>query len=189
MFYGCSNIIEADLSKADLSEVKNMNDMFNYCINLKSVKLPKNIINVTDMKYMFNYCKSLEVFQVEDIDTKNVTNMSGMFQHCENIKIINLENFNTSKVVHMGCMFNNCYKLTTLLQRFTTEQVKFMSWMFYGCEQLEEIDISSFQFINIEDTSNFLEGCYKLKKIKIEDNYFNAFKNSFPELVEKFVRI
>ena len=187
MFYECSNIIEIDMKDTDLSEVEKMNDMFNYCINLKKVKLPDNIKKVTDMRYMFNYCKNLEKFEGEKFDTENVTNMSGMFQHCEKIKSIKLDNFDTRKVVQMGCMFNNCYELEKLTLKFNTNEVKFMPWLFYGCEKLKELDISSFNFRKNQDVSYIFEGCDELEKVIVSgEYYYQIFKNTYKNI--KFKR-
>ena len=187
MFYGCSNIMEIDLENTYLSDVKNMNDMFNYCLNLRRVKLPNNIQNVTDLRYMFNYCKNLKVIeQLSKISTKNVTNMAGMFQHCENIERINLEKFNTNNVVQLGCMFNNCYKLGKLEAKFNTEKVIFMPWMFYGCKTIKKIDISSFKIDNIKNMIDIFEGCNQLEKIIVNKNYLNIFKQNYPKYSDKF---
>ena len=56
MFYDCKNIIDIDLSNLDNSEITNMSDMFNNCINLKNTKFSKSEINnVNNQSYIFCY--------------------------------------------------------------------------------------------------------------------------------------
>ena len=141
MLYGCTQIIEADLSNFVFSEVTNMNDMFNYCINLKNIKFNHlDILNVNNMNYMFNYCKNLKKIDLSNFHTENVTHMGGMFQHCENLEEVNIENFDTKKVVQISCMFINCYNLEKILvsNKFVPSNVKFNNWVFYGCEKEEK---------------------------------------------------
>ena len=191
MFYDCNHLIYVDLSNFDFSNTTNMNDMFNYCINLKEIKFNRNNIEkVQNMSYMFNYCKNLEKIDLSNFNTKEVTNMGGMFQHCEKLKEINLENFDTNKVTQFSCMFNNCYDLTKIIfsDNFKTSKTIFMIWMFYGCERLEKLNLSSF-VINKTLSSNMHDmfvGCDNLKEIKVDVKHLNYFKLTNNQFKDKF---
>ena len=193
MFYGCSHLIDVDLSNFDFSIVTNMNDMFNYCINLTNIRFNRlGVEKVKNMSYMFNYCKNLEKIDLSNFNTKEVTDMGGMFQHCEKLKELNLEKFDTKKVKQFSCMFNNCYDLKKVFfsNDFDTSQAIFMIWMFYGCESLEEINLSSFK-IKTKTLSNnigdMFEGCDNLKKIEINGDYYNQFKFNNIKFKDKFI--
>ena len=193
MFYGCSHLSDIDLSNFDFSNTTNMNDMFNYCINLKDVQFNRlGGEKVNNLSYMFNYCKNLEKIDLSNFNTKEVTDMGGMFQHCEKLKEINLEKFDTKNVKQFSCMFNNCYDLTKInfSEHFDTTQALFMIWMFYGCESLEEINLSSFK-IKTKTLSNnigdMFEGCDNLKKIEINGDYYNQFKFNNIKFKDKFI--
>jgi len=205
MFYDCPNIIDVDLSNFNFKDVTYMNDMFNYCINLKNVKFSpssnsqnnnqntqnpnfknENIVNIS---YMFNYCKKLESINLSYFNTENVTNMSGMFQHCENLKKIDLSFFRTNNVIQLGCMFNDCYNLESidLPKNFCSNNLEFMPWMFYGCEKIQLIDLSSLNILKNIDMTNMFEGCDLLKNIKVKKDYIQYFKSKFKNLDNKFI--
>ena len=146
MFYNCPNLTDVNLSNFDISPVTKMNDMFNYCINLTNVKFPKNETKRLDnMAYMFNYCKHLKSINFENIDTENVTDMSGMFQNCEQLEELDLTNFCTPNVSSLNCMFNDCFNLKSIKfsHKFNTAKVLFMNYMFFGCEKMEVLDLTT----------------------------------------------
>ena len=189
MFYNCSNITEVDLSKFDASEVTKMNDMFSYCTNIKTIKFKKQEINnVTNMNYMFNYCKNLEAIDLSQFNTRNVTHMGAMFQNCEKLEKIDLSNFDTKNVIQFGCMFNDCYNLKEIIfsDKFTSSKAMFIPWMFYGCENLEKIDLTYFQIYHIQDRTKVFEGCDKLNKIKVKSDSIYEYMQLFPEFEKKF---
>ena len=191
MFCGCTNIYDIDLSNFDHSEITNMNDMFNNCINLKKIKFSNfEIKNVTDMSYMFNYCKNLKEIKFPKIDTSKVISMEGMFQSCENLEEINLEEFDAHHVTKLSSMFNDCYNLKQIKfsPKFITSKAKYMLWMFYGCENLEEIDLSSFSIShkNLKDMTNMFEGCEKLKKIFVREEDITKFRYNHRKIHELF---
>ena len=145
--------------------------------------------NIVNISYMFNYCKKLESINLSYFNTENVTNMSGMFQHCENLKKIDLSFFRTKNVSQLGCMFNNCYNLETIVlpKNFCSNNLEFMAWMFYGCEKIQLIDLSSLNILEKIDITNMFEGCDLLKNIKVKNDYIQYFKSNFKNLADKFI--
>ena len=114
MFYGCSSLININLSKFNSS-------------------------NVTNMGYMFYGCASLENIDLSNFNTNNVTDMSGIFGGCTSLKKIDLSNFNTKKVTDMRAMFQDCELLTSLnLSNFNIHNVKNLNGMFDGCTNLNK---------------------------------------------------
>ena len=78
-------------------------------------------------------------------------------------------------------MFECCVNLIKLdLSSFNTQNVKDMSWMFYGCENLIIIDLSLFNTQKVS-MPNMFDGCVSLVKIKRKN--FNEIK-SFSKLIE-----
>ena len=73
MFYGCSNLVDIDLSSFNTSKV-------------------------TDMTWLFKGCKSLKSINVSNFDTSKVTKMGGMFAGCNLLTNLNLTNFDTRDV-------------------------------------------------------------------------------------------
>ena len=42
-----------------------------------------------------------------------------------------------------------------------------MSYMFYGCSSLEELNLSNFNTINVTETNDIFSGCSSLKELNI----------------------
>ena len=191
MFYGCTNIIDIDLSNFDFQSTIKMNDMFNYCINLVNIRFPQlSIENVINTSYMFNYCKKLMKIDLSNMNTENVISMAGMFQHCESLKVLDLSNFDIKNNTQLSCMFNDCYELEEIIfsGKFNTKNVAFMPWMFYGCENLLSLDLTMFNFDEkiIRDMSQMFNGCDKLEEIKINEENKNIFFKTNSQIVDKF---
>ena len=97
-----------DISDWDVSNVRTMNCMFAYCIELKSVgDISKwNVSKVTNMYCMFLNCK----FFNQDLsgwDVSNVTNMAFMFYDCESFNQ-DISKWDVSNVTDAINMFEKC---------------------------------------------------------------------------------
>ena len=69
-------------------------------------------------------------------------------------------------------MFYGCSNLTNIdLSSFNTKNVTDMSWMFSGCSNLTNIDLSSFNTENVTNMFYMFDLCYNLKKISINRKY------------------
>ena len=98
-----------DISNWDVSNVEDMDYMFFYCINLKSVGDLSNwdVSNVKCMNYMFYDCPQLtSVGDLSKWDVSNVTGMSFMFSGCNKLKSVgDLSNWNFTKLKNTNYMF------------------------------------------------------------------------------------
>ena len=115
-FVFAENLISVDLSNFDTSKVTSMGQMFQGCINLKSVTFGDNFntSNVINMYNMFYDCNGLTSLDLSNFNTSNVTTMSFMFYYCTNLTLLDLSSFDTSNVTDMSSMFDNCRNLTSL---------------------------------------------------------------------------
>ena len=122
-----------DISGWDVSNVTNMNCMFAYCIELKSVgDISKwDVSSVTNMCSMFCDCYSLNQ-DLSDWDVSSVTNMARMFFDCESFNQ-NISNWNVSSVHDM-------------------------TGMFWGCKAFNQ-DLSNWNVSNVTDASNIFDDC------------------------------
>lgn len=156
MFSSCMHLIYIDISHLDSENNINMSYMFYYCQYLKEINLSSLITkNVRDMSYMFCGCYNLEKIDLSSFETKNVENMISMFMHCKKLNEIDLKNFNTKKVKSLRSMFKDCRYLQYVnLSSFQTENVNNMNFMFENCS-LGDLDLSSFNFQNV-DKSNMI---------------------------------
>ena len=72
------------------------------------------------------------------------------------------------KIKDCSYMFNGCTNLTNIdLSSFDTKYVTNMSHMFNGCSNLTNIDLSFFDTKNVTNMSHMFNGCSKLKNIDL----------------------
>ena len=65
-------------------------------------------------------------------------------------------------------MFYNCENLESIdLSSFNTSNVTNMSNMFYDCSKLENLDLSNFDTSNLTGYQYLLTGCYNLKTLDL----------------------
>ena len=169
LFYYYTNCTSIDLSKADTTNVTDMNSMFSECSALTKLDISSfNTSKVTNMEDMFYCCSSLSSIDLSSFDTSNVTNMSAMFYGCTSLTSVDLRHFDTSKVTKMSGMFLNCRKLTTIdVSSFDTSSVTNMGSMFYGCTGLTRLDLSRFNTAKVIYMYSMFNGCYSLTKIDL----------------------
>jgi len=114
MFYYCGYINSLDASNLDVSNVKNMNNMFCNCRSLLSLNgiSDWDISDVTDMTGMFGYCVLLETLNLSKWNVANVTNMNTMFTECSSLVSLDISNWDISNVKNTLSMFSGCKLLT-----------------------------------------------------------------------------
>ena len=125
-----------DISKWNVSNVKNMRCMFKDCENFNCDLSNWDVSNVTNMKGIFSWCVKFNC-DLSKWDVSNVTNMSFMFDSCKNFNC-NLSKWNVSNVEDMSCMFSGCEKFEAEgLNKWNVNKVKDKEMMFYGCIALK----------------------------------------------------
>ena len=99
----------------------------------------------------------------------NATNMFALFSTCSLLKTIeNFENFNTSSVTDMGQMFYTCEALTNLdLSSFNTSSVTNMEQMFSDCKALTNLDLSSFNTSSVTNMQYMFANCEALTNLDL----------------------
>ena len=172
IFQGCKKLIELDVTNFDISNITDMNRMFNFCHVLKEIKgIEKfNTSKVKDMQYLFNECKNLINLDLTNFNTLNVINMNRMFNECHELKEIRgLNNFNTSKVNIMKAIFSECNKLLNLdLTNFDTSNVTDMEGVFNGCKELKEIKgLNNFKTSNVITMAIMFQNCNNLLSLDL----------------------
>ena len=113
------------------------------------------------------------------------SNSSGMFEMQgfgkgltiqSNLTSIILGNeFNTSNVTDMSYFFYHCSSLTDIdLSSFNTQNVTDMSSMFYGCSDLTSLDLSNFNTENVTTMAMMFSNCSSLTDLNLSN--FNTEK-------------
>lgn len=155
--------LDYEIANLDVSNMTDMDGMFNQAYNLKSLDLSSwDTTNVTDMSNMFRYAgKDSQGFTLNlggKFNTANVTNMYAMFVGSRNLKTLNLDNFDTRKVTNMAQLVYDCYYLETVdLSSFDTSNVTDMSNMFNGCSNLTYLDIRNFTFDKVTNYTRMFQ--------------------------------
>lgn len=138
-----------DFSGLDTQYVTLLQQTFSNNSNVVELDLSNfNTSQATSMWGMFQGCTSLQSVNVSSFDTSSVTNMTHMFAECSALKCLDLSSFNTSMVTDMSSMCVECVNLTTFTvsPSFTTDSAWNFNQMFWGCSELESLDLASFTF-------------------------------------------
>jgi surface protein len=169
MFNEASSLTSLDLSNWDTSRVTDMTSMFKGTSSLNSLDISTWDTNqVTNMSYMFKGTSSLNSLDISTWDISQVTNMYAMFSGAENLKSLNLNDWNTSNVKTMNHMFSRARNLTSIENsKWNVSNVTDMNGMFNEALSLKELDISSWDMRNVVDNNNMFFWAWNLKKIKL----------------------
>lgn len=132
-----SNLIQSGYAQ-------NGNKYFDGLSNLSSIDVSKlNISNIKDLSFYFRGCSSLYNLNIEYWDTKEVGNFAGMFTGCRSLTELRLYFWDTRNVSAMSTMFAGCTNLKTLnLSGWNTQSVNIMSNMFSGCSAIISLYLS-----------------------------------------------
>ena len=135
--------------------------------------IAKYTTNATDVLPTFNSGYSYTYKEVNDNGIYTVELYSDTdFTSCsfsEKTALLTVEYLKvTSNVTDMTYMFYNCSQLTQLdLSNWDTSSVTNMSYMFRDCSQLTQLDVSNWDTSNVTSVSNMFNNCPNLRKIKI----------------------
>ena len=133
LFLNINVIIDnIDVSNWNVSNVTNMEGLFNNCKKFNCDLSKWDVSNVKDMSYMFYNCGNFDC-DLSNWDVSNVTNMYTMFEGCSKFKGKGLENWNVSKVESISYMFFDCINFDCDLSNWNVNNVKNMKRMFYNC--------------------------------------------------------
>ena len=136
IFKGYENVKHIiGLEDWDVSNVKNMEGMFQGCINFNSDLSKWNVSKVKSMKYMFSHCENFNS-NLSKWNVSNVKNMNSMFWNCKKFNS-DLSNWDVSNVENMGFMFKNCENFNSDLSNWNVSSVRDMRDMFDGCYSLK----------------------------------------------------
>ena len=141
----------------------------------------------------FDMTKLKSIEGLENLDVSNVTSMSSMFSGCSNITSLEqIRNWNVGKVNDMSSMFANS-GITSVepIEGWNVTSLKNISDMFEGCENLKEVDLSSWR-PNVNDTikiNRAFKGCNNLKYVNLSGwcEGFNDYNNTWAECKDLFI--
>ena len=119
-------------------------------------------VNPGEKRYLV-YCENANSKKVGDI-------FYGLFQGSKATKIVILSCGNN--ITDMRNMFEQYRSLTNIKSpdNVNTENVTNMSFMFYECSSLKELDLSNLDTNSVTDMSGMFGNCTSLTNIKLHDN-------------------
>ena len=82
MFYGCSSLVEADLSLCTIGSATSLEQMFQGCSAIETIYLPvfASVGSITSFEYMFRYCSKLKtIYAAPDTDLSGIAKGSYPF--------------------------------------------------------------------------------------------------------------
>ena len=152
-----------NISNWDVSNVKDMTNMFNGCKYFNCDLSNWDVSKVENMEKVFYDCESFEGKGLENWNTSNVKRMDGMFSYCVNFDGKSIENWDVSNVQRTRNMFYSCYKLNCNLSKWDVSNVKRMISMFVNCKKFEGKGLENWDVSNVEYMQFMFDGCTSLK--------------------------
>lgn len=128
---GSFNFFNCDISKWDVSNVKNMSYMFYGCKDFNGDISKWDVSNVRFMDYMFYACKNFNQ-DISKWDVSNVKAMGHMFYGCIEFNQ-DISKWNVSNVYSMDSMFGNCLEFNQDLSNWNVSKVLHANGMFSRC--------------------------------------------------------
>lgn len=125
-------------------------------------------------EYHALYCDDNFEFSEDFEDT--ITDLSNLFYNNSVEKIYSLPD--TSKVTTMEKMFYGCKNLNTINLNIKTSKVNSMGYMFDGCANLKTLNLTSFETPLLRNVNSMFRGCSELETINFNTfNLSNLFYN------------
>ena len=125
------------------------------------------------------YCEgqplvSREAYHVK-IESKVFESYSGKYAEMQKTNIPELKNLDTRYVCNMSYMFFSCEKLKNLnVSHFNTTNVETMFAMFWGCRSLTSLDLINFNTSKVTNMSRMFLSCESLTSLDLSN--FNTSK-------------
>ncbi len=179
MFDGCWNLKNINFGNFNTSNVKNMGSLFFGCKSLKNIDLRGfNMSKCKNFSYMFAESGitqiDMSVFDTRRFDGEEC--LEGIFEGCKNLETLDVGNLKNSvydKGMFFGCCNLKQVKLFSpkYVDDFYYYRTGDLSYLFYGCSSLEELDLSVLKEVEEPRMTYMFANCTKLKTIYVSDNW------------------
>ena len=196
MFDSCSSLISLDCSNFSTQNNTSLSYFCNKCSSLKSITFSSKFKTnkVKSFQACFSSCSSLTSLDLSNFDFSACKEFQMMFNGCENLTSIN---FPTDCVINLKsfygkfayevegsrnfiwAMFQNCKKLKAINCSFVIvpNEIYSLSFMFYGCSSLGQIDVSTWDTSHINSLDHFAAHA-NLKRIGMENWDVSSLENA-----------
>ena len=140
--------------------------------------------------HLFNNYKSIKKIRITG-PLKVIGTARSMFDSLSGLtEIEGLNQVDTSEVTSMEDMFFGCQNLSSLdLSSFNTSNVTDMSWMFNACYKLSSLDLSNFDTAKVTNMSYMFYSCPNLKTLNISSFQMAQVTTSKSEMLKSLPKL
>ena len=156
--------------------IRDISYIFAGCDKLTSDELNRNLSawklsGDLNIREVFRDCHSLERIDMSVFRNCNITDSSSVFSTCKKLKTIaNIGNLNISKADGMSYLFYECNALTQLdLSNWDTSNIQYMIATFDGCNNLTELNCSTWNTGKVYNMQLAFYNCNSLETIPVRD--------------------
>lgn len=156
--------------------IRDISYIFAGCDKLTSDELNRNLSawklsGDLNIREVFRDCHSLERIDMSAFRNCNITDSSSVFSICKKLKTItNIGNLNISKADGMSYLFYECNALTQLdLSNWDTGNIQYMISTFNGCNNLTELNCSTWNTGKVYNLQLAFLNCKSLETIPVRD--------------------
>jgi len=169
MFYKCTSLISLNLNSWDVSNVTTLYETFYGCSSLTSLDVSKwDVSNVKKLIFTFQDCSSLKDLDVSNWNTCNITSLYRTFMGCSSLTSIDVSKWDVSNVTSLGDTFHDCSSLASIdVSNWNVSNVTAIAYMFYGCSSLSSLDLAKWNVSKVKNVSGTFQGCSSLKTLDL----------------------
>ena len=156
--------------------IRDISYIFAGCDKITSDELNRNLSawklsGDLNIREAFRDCHSLERIDMSAFRNCNITDSSSVFSTCKKLKTItNIGNLNISKADGMSYLFYECNALTQLdLSNWDTGNIQYMIATFDGCNNLTELNCSTWNTGKVYNMQLAFYNCNSLETIPVRD--------------------
>ena len=156
--------------------IRDISYIFAGCDKITSDELNRNLSawklsGDLNLREAFRDCHSLERIDMSVFRNCNITDSSSVFSTCKKLKTIaNIGNLNISKADGMSYLFYECNTLTQLdLSNWDTGNIQYMIATFDGCNNLTELNCSTWNTSKVYNMQLAFYNCNSLETIPVRD--------------------
>lgn len=156
--------------------IRDISYIFAGCDKITSDELNRNLSawklsGDLNIREAFRDCHSLERIDMSVFRNCNITDSSSVFSTCKKLKTIaNIGNLNISKADGMSYLFYECNALTQLdLSNWDTGNIQYMISTFDGCNNLIELNCSTWNTSRVYNMQLAFYNCNSLETIPVRD--------------------
>ena len=156
--------------------IRDISYIFAGCDKLTSDELNRNLSawklsGDLNIREVFRDCHSLERIDMSVFRNCNITDSASVFSTCKKLKTItNIGNLNISKADGMSYLFYECNALTQLdLSNWDTSNIQYMIATFDGCNNLTELNCSTWNTSKVYNMQLAFYNCNSLETIPVRD--------------------